>query len=161
MSKIAEGFLCDIIDSPYSIVELFNKSHFDLKDPVVRIWIKLDVSGWKQFYIIVCFRAFMPWRIGPCSKNLVRLGYIRMKTILCCNFPPFFLFQEKKAILNHVLNVWDKIRYLEEALFQTTTKKLFEKQTVSCLQRTDVNIDYGYSMSVSFSKTSSETVVES
>ena len=76
-------------------------------------------------------------------------------------FPLFFLFPRKKAILNHVLNVWDKIRYLEEALFQTTTKKLFEKQTVSCLQRTDVNIDYGYSMSVSFSKTSSETVVES
>ena len=54
-----------------------------------------------------------------------------------------------------------EIRYLEEAFFQATTKKLFEKQTVSCLQRTDVNIDYGYSMSVSFSKTSSKTVVES
>lgn len=133
MSKIAEGFLwhywqsiLHIVHIVYTvIVELFNKSHFDLKDPVVRIWIKSDISGWKQFYIIVCFRAFMPWRIGPCSKNLVRLGYIRMKTILCSNFPPFFLFPRKKAILNHVLNVWDKI--FGRGFFSGNHKKTFWK----------------------------------
>ena len=90
MSKIAtKSFLCDIIDGPYftSLFLCFN-----------RLFHSCNKNSF-------CLER-------PCSKDLVQIGYIRMKTNLCWNLFVhskifFFLFvQENKAILNHMFEIF-------------------------------------------------------